>query len=310
MHHTPPKVNQLETELTAGDATLAHLALAQTIPSAAEPIQDSLYALFYPLLAISVPIPADDLWPACPIRLLIDTGASTTFVDPMLAARLGWSVKTGAVQMRVRLAGRKAGPIVTNTVIGLFSLGNMMYQINGVVMDLHGTYDGILGLNFLARHSLLADTTSLVRLLEAGSANLSALGLQKDGASPSELVSTTRLHYTEIHPTTPHATAAADSHSLTDVLHRLQAEFHDVFCDDLGNVQNFPTISKTRSGIRFEINLKHGATPKLWAQNVSHCVRGRSRNGGRSRMRREKRCGSYSLTMGSETSKGWMHMFR
>ncbi|OXG95286.1 hypothetical protein C345_03409 [Cryptococcus neoformans A2-102-5] len=30
-----------------------------------------------------------------------------TFVDPMLAARLGWSVKTGAVWMRVRLAGRK-----------------------------------------------------------------------------------------------------------------------------------------------------------------------------------------------------------
>ncbi|OWZ29975.1 hypothetical protein C347_04652 [Cryptococcus neoformans AD2-60a] len=106
-HHTPPKVNQLETELTAGDATSAYLALAQTIPSAAEPVQDSSYALFYPLLAISVPILADDLWPAHPIRLLIDTGASTTFVDPMLAARLGWSVKTGAVWMRVRLAGRK-----------------------------------------------------------------------------------------------------------------------------------------------------------------------------------------------------------
>ncbi|OXG83566.1 hypothetical protein C346_04438 [Cryptococcus neoformans D17-1] len=106
-HHTPPKVNQLETELTAGDATSAYLALAQTIPSAAEPVQDSSYALFYPLLAISVPILADDLWPAHPIRLLIDTGASMTFVDPMLAARLGWSVKTGAVWMRVRLAGRK-----------------------------------------------------------------------------------------------------------------------------------------------------------------------------------------------------------
>ncbi|OXC81898.1 hypothetical protein J005_05997 [Cryptococcus neoformans] len=78
-------------------------------------------------------------------------------------------------------------------------------------------------------HSLLADTTSLVRLLEAGGANLSALGLQKDGASPSELVSATRLHYTEIHPTPPHATVAADSHSLTDVLCRLQAEFHNVF---------------------------------------------------------------------------------
>ncbi|EAL17162.1 hypothetical protein CNBN2080 [Cryptococcus deneoformans B-3501A] len=261
-HHTQPKVNQLETELTAGDTTSAYLALAQTIPSVAEPIQDSSYALFHPLLAISVPIPADDLWPARLIRLLIDTGASTTFVDPKLAARLGWSVKTGAVRMRVRLAGGKAGPIVTDTVIGSFSLGDRMYQINGVVMDLHGTYDGILGLNFLARHGLLADTTSLVHLLEAGGANLSALGLRKDDASPSELVSATRLHHTEIHPTTPHATAAADSHSLTDVLRRLQAEFHDVFCDDLGDVRNFPTISRTRSGIHFEINLKHGATPK------------------------------------------------
>lgn len=33
------------------------------------------------------------------------------------------------------------------------------------------------------------------------------------------------------------------------------------FCDDLEDVQNFPTISKTKSGIHFEINLKHGATP-------------------------------------------------
>lgn len=55
--------------------------------------------------------------------------------------------------------------------------------------------------------------------------------------------------------------AAAESASLTDVLRRLQAEFHDVFCDDLGDVRNFPTISRTKSGIRFEINLKQGTTP-------------------------------------------------
>ncbi|KIR77802.1 hypothetical protein I306_05196 [Cryptococcus gattii EJB2] len=108
MHHTQPKVNQLETELTAGDTTSAYLTLVQTILSAAEPIQGSSYALFHPLLAISIPIPADDFWPAHPIRFLIDTGASMTFVDPKLAVRLGWSVKTGAIWLRVRLADRKA----------------------------------------------------------------------------------------------------------------------------------------------------------------------------------------------------------
>ncbi|OXG11132.1 hypothetical protein C366_06171 [Cryptococcus neoformans Tu401-1] len=41
MHHNQPKVNQLETELTVGDTTLAYLTLVQTILSAAEPIQDS-----------------------------------------------------------------------------------------------------------------------------------------------------------------------------------------------------------------------------------------------------------------------------
>lgn len=45
-----------------------------------------------------------------------------------------------------------------------------------------------------------------------------------------------------------------------DVLHQLQAEFHDAFCDDLGDVWNFPAISKTKSSIQFEINLKQGAT--------------------------------------------------
>nr|KIR49176.1 hypothetical protein I312_01329 [Cryptococcus bacillisporus CA1280] len=106
-HSTTPKANQLETNLTAGDTTSAYLTLAQTIPPAADSIQDSSYALFHPLLAISVPGPANDPCPACPIQFLIDTGVSMTFVDPKLAVRLGWSVKGGAVWMRVRLAGGK-----------------------------------------------------------------------------------------------------------------------------------------------------------------------------------------------------------
>lgn len=136
-------------------------------------------------------------------------------------------------------------------------------------MDLHETYDGILGLNFLAWYSLLADTNFLVHLLEAGGANLSASRLQKEGTSHSKLVSAPRLHHTGIHLTTLHATTAADSHSLTDMLCHLQVEFHDVFCDDLGDVWNFPTISKTKSGICFEINLKQGATPY---HSVPYCV--------------------------------------
>nr|KIR50442.1 hypothetical protein I312_00382 [Cryptococcus bacillisporus CA1280] len=110
-HSTTPKVNQLKTDLTAGDTTSAYLALAQTIPPAADSIQDSLYALFHPLLAISVLGPANDPCPACPIQFLIDTGVSMTFVDPKLAVRLGWSVKGGAVRMRVHLAGGKAGSL-------------------------------------------------------------------------------------------------------------------------------------------------------------------------------------------------------
>ncbi|OXH40037.1 hypothetical protein J005_00395 [Cryptococcus neoformans] len=78
-----------------------------------------------------------------------------------------------------------------------------------------------------------------------------------NSVSATAMLSNANTHTTQL-PTY----AAAESASLTDVLHHLQAEFHDVFCDDLGDVRNCPTISKTRSGICFEINLKHGATPK------------------------------------------------
>ena len=144
-----------------------------------------------------------------------------------------------------------------------------MYSINGVAMDLHGTYDGILGLNFLARHGLLADSDSLAWLLKAGGADLVGLGMRESGApvpptTANSVSATATLSNADTHTT--HTTqlptcAAAESASLTDVLCRLQAEFHDVFCDDLGDVRNFPTISRTKSGIRFEINLKQGATP-------------------------------------------------
>lgn len=75
------------------------------------------------------------------------------------------------------------GLFMTDMVIGSFSLNKCMYQIQGVMMDLYGTYDGILGLNFFAQHGLLTDTNSLAYLLEAGGADLSALGLQKEDMS-------------------------------------------------------------------------------------------------------------------------------
>lgn len=143
-----------------------------------------------------------------------------------------------------------------------------MYQIQGAMMDLYGTYDGILGLNFFAWHGLLIDTNSLAYLLEAGGADLSALGLQKEDMPNLKFISAMANH-TEIHSTTLQNAMAADSHSLAEVLHHLQAKFHDVFCDDLRDVQNFPTISKTKSGIHFKINLKQGATPH---HLPPHCI--------------------------------------
>ncbi|OXG34546.1 hypothetical protein C359_06003 [Cryptococcus neoformans Bt120] len=261
-----PKVHHLETELTAGDATSVYLTLAQTLPSADDGDGDAMYALFHPLLSISVPVPADDSLPNPSPKFLLDTGASTTFVDPKLAARLRWDVRKGTVRMRVRLAGGMAGPLVTDTVVGSFSLGGRMYSINGVVMDLHGTYDSILGLNFLAQHGLLADSDSLARLLKASSTDLVGLGMRESGmlvppTATNSVSATAMLSNADTHTTQLPTCAAAESASLTDVLCHLQAEFHDIFCDDLGDVRNFPTISRTKSGIRFEINLKQGTTP-------------------------------------------------
>lgn len=166
---------------------------------------------------------------------------STTFVDPKLAARLGWEVRKGLIQMRVHLARGLAGPLVTDMVIRLFSLGGHMYQVDDVLMDLHGTYDGILGLNFFMQHGLLMESNSFVQLLEAGSVNLSALGLQKLGAPVSHAAAnlasaTTTVSFTDTHPTLLQTCMATESDSLTDVLRKLQTEFHDVFCNDLGDV--------------------------------------------------------------------------
>ncbi|OXM76412.1 hypothetical protein C364_05992 [Cryptococcus neoformans Bt63] len=223
-HTSTPKVHHLETDLMVGDATSAYLTLAQTLPSADDGDGDATYTLFHPLLSISVPVPADDSLPAPSPKFLLDTGASMTFVDPKLAARLGWDVKKGMVQMRVRLARGMVGPLVTDTVVGSFSLGRQsvvgsfslgrhMYSINGVAMDLHGTYDD-----------------SLARLLKAGGADWVGLGMRKSGVpvpptAVNSVSATATLSNADTHPTQLPTCAAAESASLTDVLRRLQAEF-------------------------------------------------------------------------------------
>lgn len=65
-HALAPKVNQLKTELMAGNATSAYLTLAQTTPPADDDTHDMMYALFHPLLSISVPVSANIPLPAPP----------------------------------------------------------------------------------------------------------------------------------------------------------------------------------------------------------------------------------------------------
>lgn len=91
-------------------------------------------------------------------------------------------------------------------------------------MDLHGT-----------------ESNSFIQLLEVGSVNLSALGLQKLGVPVSHATAnlasaTTTVSFTDTCPTLLQACTAAESDSLTDVLCKLQTKFHDVFCNDLGDM--------------------------------------------------------------------------
>lgn len=164
----------------AGDATSAYLTLAQTVPPADDDTSDTMYALFHHFLAIPVSVQVDDPLPACSPKFLLDMRASTTFVNPRLAERLGWKVRKGTVQMQVRLARGMVGPLVTDTVVRSFSLGGHMYRVNGVSMDLHGTYDGTLGLNFFTQHGLLVESNSFdLTLCSPKGEDIHQAGLQR-----------------------------------------------------------------------------------------------------------------------------------
>ncbi|KIR24549.1 hypothetical protein I309_06629, partial [Cryptococcus deuterogattii LA55] len=231
-----------------------------------------LYALFHPPLVIQASAAADGRTPTIPshpLRFLLDTGAGTSFFDPSVVAKLGWKVRKNAVERTVRLAGGKPGPVVRDVTGGSFRVRNAKYVVNGVVMKLNGTYDGILGLNFFKRYRLL-DHTPLHHLLgRSGGAPKGSdiiipmvtghTSTPPDAAGFSELKSTKLSAITS--PSNPVHLCAAETAAYADIIAKLKSEFTEVFCDKLGDVADFPSVTKTKSGVRFEIILKPNATP-------------------------------------------------
>ncbi|OXH42771.1 hypothetical protein J003_06706 [Cryptococcus neoformans] len=132
--------------------------------------EPDLYALFHPPLVIQISAAADgctSVAPPHPLRFLLDTGAGTSFFDPSVVAKLGWKVRKDAVERTVRLAGGKPGPVVRDVTGGSFRVRNANFMVDGVVMALNSTYDGILGLNFCKRYGLLEQSPLLRRLLDS-----------------------------------------------------------------------------------------------------------------------------------------------
>ncbi|OXH02635.1 hypothetical protein J010_05981, partial [Cryptococcus neoformans] len=131
--------------------------------------EPDLYALFHPPLVIQISAAADgrtSAAPPHPLRFLLDMGAGTSFFDPSVVAKLGSKVRKDAVERTVRLAGGKPGPVVRDVTGGSFRVRNANFMVDGVVMMLNGTYDGILGLNFCKRYGLLEQSPLLHRLLD------------------------------------------------------------------------------------------------------------------------------------------------
>ncbi|OXG31423.1 hypothetical protein C360_04633 [Cryptococcus neoformans Bt15] len=213
--------------------------------------EPDLYALFHPPLVIQISAAADgrtSAAPPHPLRFLLDTGAGTSFFDPSVVAKLGWKVCKDAVEHMVRLAGGKPGPVVRDVTGGSFRVRNANFMVDGVVMALNGTYDGILGLNFCKRYGLLEQSPLLRRLLDSSG----------KVPMPSALRST---KLSAITPPNSVSLGAAETASYADIIAQLKSEFAEVFCDKLGDVADFPSVTKTKSGVRFEIILKPNATP-------------------------------------------------
>ncbi|OXB37202.1 hypothetical protein J007_03032, partial [Cryptococcus neoformans] len=130
--------------------------------------EHDLYALFHPPLVIQVSAAADgrtSTAPPHPLHFLLDMGAGTSFFDLSVVAKLGWKVRKNAVERTVWLAGGKPSPVVRDVTGGSFRVRNANFMVDGVVMALNSTYDGILGLNFCKRYGLLKQSPLLRCLL-------------------------------------------------------------------------------------------------------------------------------------------------
>ncbi|OWZ80394.1 hypothetical protein C365_00865 [Cryptococcus neoformans Bt85] len=105
-------------------------------------VEPDLYALFHPPLVTQISAAADGCTSAAPphpLRFLLNMGASTSFFDLSVVAKLGWKVCKDAVERTVRLAGGKPGLVVRDVTGGSFRVRNANFMVDGVVMVLNGT---------------------------------------------------------------------------------------------------------------------------------------------------------------------------
>ncbi|KAE8543243.1 hypothetical protein D1P53_000733 [Cryptococcus gattii VGV] len=219
-----------------------------------------LYALFHPPLVIQVSAATDrctSTAPSHPLHFLLDTGAGTSFFDPSVVAKLGWKVHQNAVEHTVWLAGGKPGLMVRDVTGGSFRVRNAKYMVNRVVMKLNGAYDGIPGLNFFKRYRLL-DRSPLHHLLgrsgDASKVNDIIIPMVTGRTpTPSTAARFSVLRSTKLSvimpPSTPVHLYATETASYTDVIAKLKSKSAEVFCDKLGDVADFPSITKTKSGV-------------------------------------------------------------
>ncbi|OXH22289.1 hypothetical protein J003_06703 [Cryptococcus neoformans] len=240
--------------------------------------EPDLYTLFHPPLVIQISAATDrctSTAPPHPLRFPLNMGASTSFFDPSVVAKLGCKVCKDAVEHTVQLAGGKLGPVVRDVTGGSFRVRNANFMVDGVVMMLNGTYDGILGLNFCKHYGLLKQSPLLCHLLGSSGqvpmvnditvlmchpqvSHASKVSPTPAVPLPSALRSTKLLVIT---PPNSVSLGATETASYADIIAQLKSEFAEVFCNKLGDVANFPSVTKTKSGVRFEIILKPNTTP-------------------------------------------------
>lgn len=129
------------------------------------------------------------------VRLLVDTGASLTFLDEAAAGRLGvvrgnerraggcGAGAGGAVSVRfTEVASLGVGALqVGPTEMGIMDLGAVMEKLDAIG---DGAADGVLGADFLIRHRAIVDVSGeSLYLTSAGAAPDGPGTLPPDGAA-------------------------------------------------------------------------------------------------------------------------------